>query len=283
MQIRDGGADRPSLMKVFKSIIRAKIKYAAVAYSSARMSNFKLLDNIQDKCLCIVCGAYYTSPMLSIYCEAGELPPNYRREIILTKYCFKMLEHQNHTLHECIRNPHLLLSYSLPSHTRNPNPVPINFHKILNKYNFDLNWLINYGNDGKISPWMLRRPMIDTKLLAYRKETTDAIIYRTNFNASMEGKEEFTKIYTDGSKTNQGTGCAITEMESNVNREFPLNKRCSIFTAEMYAILQSLEYVKELSNVSHVNVYTDSISSCQILRQLYPKHRIVQTHSIENT
>lgn len=196
------GADLSSLMKVYKSFIRSKIEYASVAYTSAHKSSLKIIDVIYNKCLRIVSGAFHTSPTDSIYCETGELPPEFRRNNLIIKYCFRALQHKNHLLFNTIKNPHLYLSYSNLSCTRKMLPFPIIFHNILEEFEFSLNWLTNDdGNDDECEPWRIKNPEINISLASMKKEATNDSMYKMHFAKLIEEMQTSSMIYTDGSKT----------------------------------------------------------------------------------
>lgn len=270
------GADRVSLMKVFKSFICTKINYASVAYSSARKSSFQIIDVIFNKCLRIVSGAFHTSPIKSIFCEAGELPTHIRRDIILSKYCFKLLQHKTHILHIKVKHPHLLASYSNPSKSKTPYPFPIRFHQLLSEFTFDLDWLMCYEEDDaeKIAPWTLKKPKINTSLTTFKKGSTDDNTYKQNLFQQLEGTQEFTKVFTDGSKNLTGTGCGFTDTKRKKDYIFPMHKMTSIYTAELYCILQALVYINRIDAPNSI-IFTDSLSSLQIINQTYPKNQLV--------
>ena len=55
--------------------------------------------------------------------------------------------------------------------------------------------------------------------------------------------KEYTEIYTDGSKINDRTGCAY--VVNDTTYKVRLTKHSSVFSAELFAILKSLRYVKK--------------------------------------
>jgi ribonuclease HI len=78
------------------------------------------------------------------------------------------------------------------------------------------------------------------------------------------------KIYTDGSKTEQGVGSGIVIFTGNVITDmkiYKLNERCSNNQAEQLAILKALENIKplEITDKSAI-IYTDSLITLQSLK-----------------
>ncbi|GFR02022.1 RNase H domain-containing protein [Trichonephila clavata] len=68
------GADRTSLLRFYRALIRSKLDYGSVVYSSACKSLLKILDPVHHQGLRLCLGAFRTSPVESLYAEAYELP-----------------------------------------------------------------------------------------------------------------------------------------------------------------------------------------------------------------
>ena len=56
------GADKQSLMYIYKALIRSTIDYGCVVYSSACKTSLRKLERIQFKALRIALGAKKTTP-----------------------------------------------------------------------------------------------------------------------------------------------------------------------------------------------------------------------------
>ena len=67
-------------------------------------------------------------------------------------------------------------------------------------------------------------------------------------------------IYTDGSKKDDGVGCAFTSMESE--QRFTLNPITSIYRAELFAIIQALLYIRNKEPGTYL-ICSDSLSVIQ--------------------
>ncbi|GFV87622.1 probable RNA-directed DNA polymerase from transposon X-element [Trichonephila clavipes] len=66
------GADRTSLLRLYRALIRSKLDYGSVVYSSACKSLLKILDPVHHQALRLCLGAFRTSPVESLYAEAYE-------------------------------------------------------------------------------------------------------------------------------------------------------------------------------------------------------------------
>ena len=72
-------ADRTVLLGLCRALIRSKLDYGCIGYSSARQSYIKRLDTVHNQCLRLCLGAFRTSPIQSLYVEANEPPLDMRR------------------------------------------------------------------------------------------------------------------------------------------------------------------------------------------------------------
>ena len=81
------------------------------------------------------------------------------------------------------------------------------------------------------------------------------------------------KIYTDGSKSKDGVGCAVVcEGESYVKK---LPDFSSIFTAEATAIADALELI-QIKKFRSTVIYSDSKSVLDALKKFNPTHPLIQ-------
>ncbi|GFT21427.1 uncharacterized protein TNCV_3816861 [Trichonephila clavipes] len=78
------GADRTSLLRLYRALIRSKLDYGSVVYSSACKSLLKILDPVHHQALRLCLGAFRTSPVESLYAEAYEPPLDLRRKTCRT-------------------------------------------------------------------------------------------------------------------------------------------------------------------------------------------------------
>lgn len=95
-------------------------------------------------------------------------------------------------------------------------------------------------------------------------------------------------IYTDGSKQEDGaTGCAFVEHSSAPDsephrfvRKFKLHHSCTVFQAELFALLRACERAAE-KRYPHTIIYTDSLSSLHAIANRSNTHPLVtQIHHI---
>ena len=82
------------------------------------------------------------------------------------------------------------------------------------------------------------------------------------------------KLCTDDSKTEQGV--AFTVYSENFKRSKIVSNSTSIFTAELYGFLETINYSTNVAK-ENIRTATDSRSSINTIRKLYPRSKpIVQ-------
>ncbi|GFT43274.1 putative RNA-directed DNA polymerase from transposon X-element [Trichonephila clavipes] len=80
------GADRTSLLRLYRALIRSKLDYVSVVYSSACKSLLKILYPVHHQALRLCLEAFRTSPVESLYSEAYEPPLDLRRKELFSDY-----------------------------------------------------------------------------------------------------------------------------------------------------------------------------------------------------
>ena len=79
--------------------------------------------------------------------------------------------------------------------------------------------------------------------------------------------EDYLKIYTDGSKSQEGVGCSFLIPLLNYDEKIKLSEHATIFSAEAHAIIEAMKYV--LNNKVHkALILTDSKSVVESLSNL---------------
>ena len=93
------GADKNTLLKLYRSLIRSKMDYGWFVYQSARKSYLKSLNPVYHTGLRLALGAFKTSPVESLYTEANEPPPKLRCNNLALKYYTKLKADLNNPAH----------------------------------------------------------------------------------------------------------------------------------------------------------------------------------------
>ena len=100
----------------------------------------------------------------------------------------------------------------------------------------------------EISPWMTALLEINYNWSGFKKSDTNKYLLLSTFWSILEKHPGNQTIYTDGSKTDHGVGSTFSIADKFFSWTLP--HYTSIFTAELYAIWQALQYV---DNTNHGN------------------------------
>ena len=100
----DWGADKSTLLKLYKSLVRSKLDYGCFFYGSARMSDLRCLDSIHHLGLRLAFGGLRTFPVESLYVEANEAPLGLRREKLALQYYTKLQSCPSNPAFDCTIN-----------------------------------------------------------------------------------------------------------------------------------------------------------------------------------
>ncbi|GFT04820.1 putative RNA-directed DNA polymerase from transposon X-element [Trichonephila clavipes] len=207
-------ADRTSLLRLYRALIRSKQYYGSVVYSSACKSLLKILDPVHHQALRLCLEAFRASPVESLYVEAYEPPLDLRRNL----YDFN--SHRSS------------LTYSQPFHFR--------IRDLINDLNLNIG-RIALCKISEVPPWKVIYPKVDFTLSYYSKACTPESIYRTLYLEHRELFSDYESIFTDGSKSESHVGSAVVSLSAVITDALPIS--ASIYTAELHALRISLEHI----------------------------------------
>uniref|UniRef100_A0A2P2I6W7 RNA-directed DNA polymerase from mobile element jockey-like n=1 Tax=Hirondellea gigas TaxID=1518452 RepID=A0A2P2I6W7_9CRUS len=80
------GADRVTMFRIYRAIVRSKINYGCVIYMSANDKGLRALNPVHNAAIRLCTGAFRSSPVISLYAKSGEPPLHSRREQLLLQY-----------------------------------------------------------------------------------------------------------------------------------------------------------------------------------------------------
>ena len=125
----------------------------------------------------------------------------------------------------------------------------------------------------KFPPWCC--PVINICPFREPKKGNSSEVLKTSFLAHTSEHDSDVKVYTDGSRSLEGVGCAVVSDHSVVEKRLP--SVTSSFTAELLAILNALIFIfySNLSRRSFV-VFTDSMSSLLSLGKIFPSNPLIK-------
>ena len=268
---RNWGADYHVLQITYHTVIRSKLDYGAIVYNSASSSVLQKLNTIHNSALRIVLGAYRTSPIQSILMEASEPPLDIRRIQQSIKYGIKVAARPHSNIHPYV----FPTSERSDSNFRNPKltkPFHLRLQTYLNTYNIVLPAIMT-RDFYEQPPWQLKFPEIITAISNHLKTNTSSATYKSLFREVSDKFTNYHFIYTDGSKTDQGTGCAA--ILPDVKLQYKLPDSYSIYSSELYAIYRALSYVIS-SRHNRYTICSDSLSTLQSLTNFSTDIKLLQ-------
>jgi len=264
----DWGADRETLLRLFRSLIRSRLDYGALVYGSARPSYLLKLKPVQNQALRLCLGAFRTSPIVSLHAEAFEPPMEIRRLQLGLQYAIKVSTDPNNPAHSSIFNNQFRHIYD--AHPKKIKPLAFRIEESLSRVCPDPGLLL--PRVAGIPYWSLKYPDIDTHMTKYEKSNMNAIELRQRFLELLEHYPEYYEVYTDGSKSESAVACA--GIGNDMTLQIRLPDGASIYTAELTAILESL-HILQLSSHDRILIISDSLSALDALQHFNFKHHLV--------
>ena len=224
------GSHSSSLLQIYKALILSKLEYNSYLFIKAKTTALKMIDTIHNTGLRLVTGAFRSSPISSVLNTAGVAPLDIRRvhsSILLairrTQNNLKVMKQINDTLKD----------------------IPFSHLDVIKNETI------------QTPPWLFNNP-INRELSEYPKNDTAPIIYIQHLHSIISEFHDFTKIYTDGSKMENGVGAAVVVQDHVSMLRLP--NFCSIYTAEAMAISFALDLIKT-NGIHKAVILSDSLST----------------------
>ena len=253
---RQYGADRTILLRLYKSLIRPILEYGCQILDGPANKAVESLECVQNSCIRIATGAYCTSPILPLQVEANVQPLRLRRWELLLRYAMRVAGINGHPCSPLIDG-----SLALPDTDRNylrrisGFPLFERVRSISALLDFDVPMDVHIKTSAY--PNWMRHKCDARRLLEQRKDLVQQGDVLEAFSDFKQEHLGFHYVYTDGSKTDTGVGCAF--VHGTLSHKTKLKREYSIFTAETIAILQAIHYIKA-SVLPKCVICTDSMS-----------------------
>ena len=84
------GADRPTLMLLYKAIVLSLLDYGCQIYGNATEAILQRLDSVHHAGIRISSGAFQSSRISSLLAESGELPLSFHRQMVTMKTAVRL-------------------------------------------------------------------------------------------------------------------------------------------------------------------------------------------------
>ena len=131
-------------------------------------------------------------------------------------------------------------------------------------------------DDTTVTPWSQSEPQIYLFLTKYKnKDSTNHEVYKQAFLEITCRTPKYIQIYTDGSKVDEKVAAAaVSSVAPDSSFSCRLRDHCSIYTAELQAILFALMQVYQ-SKEKKFMIFSDSLSALQALKPFKTDHPLL--------
>ena len=259
------GADRKSLLMLYKSLIRSKIDYGSIVYDSAPPTTLRRLDVFQNKCLRVCLGALKCTRIERMEVESVVPPLRLRRNYLTLTYSFRVAREHGHPVHD-----------SLHLDGESVQPLAMRLHTLCEKIGIDLSDVDTLVKE-QIAPWQSPKFKVVTKWLPFAKATVPEEEARQRFREILNNHIDCFHLYTDGSKKDECVGAGVWSNECNLR--FRLPNHTSIFIAELFAIDKAIDFAMSTTH-DKIVIFSDSNSSLHAIKSLNTRTNEIQGNII---
>ncbi|XP_046684647.1 uncharacterized protein LOC124370407 [Homalodisca vitripennis] len=263
------GADRTCMLRFYKAFVRSCLDYGSQVYSSARPNALGMLDSIHHSAIRLATGAFRSSPTPSLLAEASEPMLDMRRKQLAINYFHSLKAKPENPAYEHVFENYLIEVYA--NRLNISAPFGLRAKALLPDLGIE-EYQVSQCYQSDIPPWLVLSPEVDLSLHKYKKENTSNLVFTQAFRELLSARAPCDIIYTDGSRSENGTGCAF--ITASREYRFCLPSVASVYTAELTAILKALNIV--CPRTRRLVICSDSLSSLQAIKDMYPKHVLVR-------
>ena len=277
---RHWGADRLTLLKLYKVLLRSKLDYASPFYASAAQSHLSKLNVLQNSSLRIATGCRKTTPIITLEIETNIPSLKIHRDQSMCKYYARLRQ-----LPKCPATNELLLAgHSCPEnaycsfipHTRT----------IFNRIGLACPRLATSPLISPLPPWFNVNFNIFTTFNTIPKSSiSPAAITQLFHDISQTRYANCIAAYTDGSRVEEpacSTSAAVVVPSRGVCLSWKLRPEVQVLESELFAILQALTWAQNNLLLSeNLVIYTDSQSSLFLIKDRRPEHYLPLVFEIQ--
>ncbi|XP_055585490.1 uncharacterized protein LOC129738330 [Uranotaenia lowii] len=241
-------ANRDSLIRFLHGWLLPAALYGLGIVSRAGPTLCQKLQPIYNRCIRTISSAFITSPTLSLMAESGQIPFNYLIAKNLTSKSIRWLATGGD------RDSPLIARTDAFLKDLTNIPIPDICQRRITAFRY----------------WTEKTPSVDLSLSHSIKAGQNSATVLPHFYSLVERKyRNDPHIFTDGSKSTDGkVGCGIHDL--NNNRSIGLPPQCSVFSAEAFALLNSLQHSHPNSNPPII--FSDSASVLKAILSGNIKH-----------
>ena len=254
---QDWGADRRTLLQLYKTLIRPIIDYNGFLYDDISNDKIDSLQIIQNNALRIITGAFRTSPVVNLHIEVNLPTLDRRRKYQLLRFYARTSARKTEPTLSILNNKYS--NQILTTAQRRFPVISYRIEKVLN--HFAVQPFKVMSPPPLTFEWLYPPPEIQL-LYEEPKRTITNIEAQQLFNQHKNKYKDYYYIYTDGSRKDGRAGAGI--FSHNLEHSARLNDVHSVFTCELLAIVHAIDYLRD-HHIKKAILCSDSLSSLQAL------------------
>ena len=277
MSRKTWGADRETLLYVYKAFIRSVIDYGSNVYGSVCDTHLQKLETIQNSALSIATGALRSTPVPALRAETSCCSIRRRiSENTLSYFSKSRTLPSAHPIKEIIDSAKNTNPQSW-SHNRK-KPAIFRAEETRTEYNIPNYETEEFPPVSPYPPWNDVPPTTHTDMDGdiVTRDLPDQIILKS-FTTMYEKlyKNSF-EIYTDGSKTSTEepkVGCSVYIPATETTILCRLPSHAPIASAELHAILLAITWIKHNHHqvpAPAITIFSDSQTALQMISKRRP-------------
>ena len=256
------GADRTTMLRIYRAMIRSKLDYGCTIYSSAKPYILERLDPVHNAAIRLSIGAFRSSPVLSLYAESGEPPLRLRRMQLMLQQYARMQQLPGSGVHSSL-DP----LYLTAGETFNARVMGTMQELSLTPAN------IMPFQHTDVPMWRMKMETVCQNYTYCKKSNASPNAMKQTFLEHVHSHHSNQiMLFTDGSKDRGNVGCAALLRNNIIKRK--LNENSTIFTAELYAILDALLMIHNSQSTNFI-IFSDSRSVLHAIQIYNSSHPVV--------
>ena len=258
---RSWGAPVTTLRTIYLGLVRSKLTYGQEIYGSTGKGVLSELDKVQHRALRTIMSCTKSTSGVALEVILKIPPLEIIRMNARNSYWTKTQIETDHPLKE------IYDKYNDPLNKMKQNCQPSCIKNKTDRQSGRIEEIKMLNKPHIIYPWLIPSLSVDLGLskVMRKKETNPVVQKQTTLEYLENHYKNHTKIYTDGSKTNNLTAAGIYWEDIDQFTKIRLDNDLSITSAESFAILACLRLL-ETKNIPHNNkilILSDSKSTLQ--------------------
>jgi kelch-like protein 2/3 len=205
-----------------------------------------------------------------LYAEAGEPSLANRRLKLSLNYYIKVYSEIENPAYECVLAPKYTKEFE-----KSPSCIPpfgIRIRPHAEKAGINLGDICDFPKFAENPPWTFITPEVRFDLASYRKQTTSSLVYKGLYNELCTKYPLHAKVFTDGSKSENGVAAAAVLLSGDVDtssKRIPSDS--SVYTAELTALNLALKSIQGSKRERFI-IFSDSLSALEAISGRNLKH-----------